>query len=306
MATTAVVIPTFNCRAILLRGLARLFETLPPSHRVIVVDSGSSDGTAEALRQVFPQVLLIEGDPSLWWAAATNLGVEKARALGCQYVLTYNDDNLAMPNLFAALAQAAKNAPQSIVAAVCCYADKPNTIFFAGRMRAMGSDRFYYLNMDQPLSVLEQGLRRADLLHGMCTLFPISVFDQVGLFNQKDFPQVHADDDLLLRASRAGFSLHVALAAVVLNDRSKTGINPYDRRLGLKGIFQLLFSRKSSFQLEARSRFLWYHRRSLISFGKTWLCDYARLFAVLAARWFLPLRAFDWVGVRWRQRMQDK
>lgn len=306
MATTAVVIPTFNRCPTLLYGLSKLFETLPQTHRVIVIDSGSSDGTRDAVSKAFPQVILIGGNSSLWWAAATNRGVQKAKELGCKYVLTYNDDNVATPNLCSLLSQAAESSPDSIIAAVCCYLDKTDLIFFAGRMRAKSTDRFYYLDLDTSLSAHGKGLRKADMLHGMCTLFPMTVFDKVGLFNEAVFPQVFADDDLLLRASQAGFPLQVALEAVVMNDRTKTGINPYDRRVGPRGILQLLVSRKSSFQLTARTRFLWRHRRNFFYFVKTWLFDYMRLFAVLSARWLLPFRAFHWIGHHWSQRLQGK
>lgn len=304
--TTAIVIPTFNRRATALLTLRSLFENIPADHQVIVVDAGSSDGTAAAIRRDFPQAILLEGNSSMWWAAATNCGIRKARELGCQYVLTFNDDNVATPGLLRHLASAAASAPPCIIAAVCCYLTRPDTVFFAGRMRAKGSDRFYYLDHDTPLSALCKGLRRVDMLHGMCSLFPMAVFDKVGLFNEAEFPQVFADDDLLVRADRAGFPLQVALEAVVLNDRTKTGINPYDRRLGPGGIFQLLLSRKSTFQLAARTRFLWRYRRSFFRFCKTWLFDYLRLFTVLVARWMLPFEAFHWVGIHWGRRLQRR
>ena len=71
--TTAVVVPTFNRRTTLLSALKSLFDVLPAHHCVIVVDSGSSDGTREAVRKHFPQVVLLEGTSSMWWGAAANL-----------------------------------------------------------------------------------------------------------------------------------------------------------------------------------------------------------------------------------------
>src|SRR5262249_542794 len=144
------------------------------------------------------------------------------------------------------------------------------------------------------------------MLHGMCTLFPMRVFDIVGLFDEKAFPQVFADDDLLIRAKRAGFSLQVALDAVVLNDRSKTGNNPYDRRLGPTAIVQLFLSRKSTFQFAARTRFLLRCRRNFYFFCKTWLFDYLRLITIVVTRWLLPFRAFHWLGIQWGQRLQRR
>ena len=306
MPTTALVIPTFNRCSTLLAALSKIFEFLPPDHDVIVVDSGSSDGTTDAVRKAFPRVHLLSGNSSMWWAAATNLGVRKSQALGCKYVITYNDDNIATPTLFTKLRLAAEISPQSVIGAVCCYLDRPDTVFFAGRMRAKGTDRLYYLDHDKPLSSLAKGLRQVDMLHGMCTLFPLAVFETVGFFNEEKFPQAFADDDLLLRARQAGFSLKVALDAVAWNDRTKTGLNPYDQRLGPGGVFRLLISRKSTFQLAARTRFLWRYRRSLFFFCKTWVFDYLRLLSVIVARWMLPFKAFHWLGLHWGQRLQRR
>ena len=303
--TTAVVIPTFNRRPTILSALEGFFKVLPADHRVIVVDSGSTDGTAQIVRGQFPRVVLVQGNSSMWWAAATNLGIRKARELGCSHVLTYNDDNVATPGLFTTLADAARLYPNSIISAVCCYLDQPDTVFFAGRMRAKHSDRFYYLDHNVPLSSLDTGIGEADLLHGMCTLFPMSVFDNVGFFDESAFPQAFADDDLALRAVKAGYRLQVALNAVVLNDRSKTGVNPYDRRLGPVDIWNLLFSRKSVFQIVPRTHFLWRHRRSFWYFCKTWLYDYLRMFFLIFARWILPTSAFQWLGKKHAQRLQQ-
>lgn len=298
------MIPTFNRRDTVLSAIKNLFKLLTPDHLVIVVDSGSSDGTTEAVRESFPQVFLTQGDSSMWWAAAINVGILKAKELGCSHVLTYNDDNIATPGLFTALADAARLYPDSIISAVCCYLDRPETVFFAGRMRAKHSDRFYYLDHNVPLASLDKGIREVDLLHGMCTLFPMPVFDSVGFFDQSDFPHLFADDDLLLRAVKADYNLRVALDAVVLNDRAKTGFNPYDRRVGPRGIWNLLFSRKSTFQMTARTRFLWRHRRSFWYFCKTWFFDYVRLLNLIVARWFLPKSTFQLLGKKLAQRLQ--
>jgi GT2 family glycosyltransferase len=301
----AIVIPTYNRGKTIFTLLKSIFDALPPEHLVIVVDCGSSDGASEIVRRKFPAVVLLEGDPSMWWAAATNLGVSKAQELGCGHVLTYNDDNVATQGLFNAIAEAAFHSPDCIISAVCCYLQRPDVVFFAGRKRAQGSDRFFYLDHDAPLSSLNSGVREVDLLHGMCTLFPMSVFNRVGFFDASAFPSYFADDDLTLRAVKAGYRLRVALNAVVLNDRKKTGVNPYDRRLGPAGICTVLFSKKSVFQIAPRTRFLWRHRRSVRTFLKTWTCDYARLFSLIAARWVLPQSTFEWAGKKWAQRLRD-
>ena len=69
---TTVVIATRNRRERLLETLGRM-----PAAPVIVVDTGSSDGTAAAVRRACPDVRVVEVDPALG-AGARTLGARVA------------------------------------------------------------------------------------------------------------------------------------------------------------------------------------------------------------------------------------
>lgn len=87
-----LVVLTYNRRAEVLASLERL-RILPEGPRILVVDNGSSDGTAEAVRARFPEVQLIRSRINLG-AAGRNLGV--ARAL-TPYVAFADDDTVWLP-----------------------------------------------------------------------------------------------------------------------------------------------------------------------------------------------------------------
>jgi GT2 family glycosyltransferase len=95
----AVVVITWNRCAEVLCALQRLTE-LPERPQIIVVDNGSSDGTATAISQRFPAVELIQAGRNLG-AAARNLGVERVDRV---YVGFCDDDVWWSPG---ALSQAA-------------------------------------------------------------------------------------------------------------------------------------------------------------------------------------------------------
>ena len=283
----AVIIPVLNRKNVTLRCLGRLCDGDTMMFQIIVVDSGSIDGTQQIIREKYPQVTLLQADPSTWWAAATNIGIRKAMSSGCKYVLTCNDDNLVSPDALYKLISTAETHPGSIVAASICDLHNSDTVIFAGRQRSRLTDRFIYMNHYQSYAGMDRGLREVDLLHGKCTLFPITVFESAGLFDEKSFPHLFADDDLVLRAKRMGYRLLVDLDTVVYNDLTATGLNPYERRLGLGEIAGLFTSRKSAFQVTTRTRFLWRHRRSVISFFITWFADYLRLLFIVMLRWLV-------------------
>ncbi len=91
-----VVVATRNRRAGLCRTLDCL-TALPERPAIIVVDNGSRDGTADAVRRGFPEVRLVALRRNLG-AYARNLGVRRART---PYVALSDDDSWWEPGALA-------------------------------------------------------------------------------------------------------------------------------------------------------------------------------------------------------------
>ncbi len=72
-----VVVATFDGRPRLIELLASL-ERQTLDHDVIVVDNGSSDGTAGALQLSFPRVEVIRLPENVGFGRAVNLGIRQA------------------------------------------------------------------------------------------------------------------------------------------------------------------------------------------------------------------------------------
>jgi GT2 family glycosyltransferase len=83
----AVVVITHQRRAELVRALERLTD-LPERPHVVVVDNGSTDGTADAVRTGFPDVELVASQENLG-AIGRNVGVAR---LDTPYVAFCDDD----------------------------------------------------------------------------------------------------------------------------------------------------------------------------------------------------------------------
>ncbi len=77
-ASITAIIPTYDRRSLLPRALdSVLAQSVPPSE-IIVVDDGSSDGTADFVREQYPSVNLIEQE-NQGVSASRNRGIEAAR-----------------------------------------------------------------------------------------------------------------------------------------------------------------------------------------------------------------------------------
>lgn len=102
MLRVAVVIPNRNRAALLERTLASVrSQTLAPE-RVVVVDNGSTDGSATVARQAGAELLEWPGNRG--FAAAVNAG---ARMCEEEWLLILNNDAELQPGCLAALAEAA-------------------------------------------------------------------------------------------------------------------------------------------------------------------------------------------------------
>jgi GT2 family glycosyltransferase len=88
----SVVVLTHNRQRELVRCLRHL-QALPESVPVVVVDNGSTDGTAQRLRRDFPDVRLVRSERNQG-AAARNLGVD---AVTTPYVAFCDDDTWWAP-----------------------------------------------------------------------------------------------------------------------------------------------------------------------------------------------------------------
>ncbi|HSY50779.1 MAG TPA: glycosyltransferase [Thermoanaerobaculia bacterium] len=79
MPDLSIVIPTFNTASMTLRCCRAVLASMPDAAEVIVVDDGSSDGTAELLAREVPSVQVVRLESNRGFAPAANRGVAATR-----------------------------------------------------------------------------------------------------------------------------------------------------------------------------------------------------------------------------------
>src|SRR5688572_1531266 len=95
----SVVVVSYNT----VDKLRRCLACVEPEHEVIVVDNGSSDGSAAMVKAEFPSARLIENSGNVGFGAANNQGMELARR---ELVLFLNSDCYASPGAIDQVASA--------------------------------------------------------------------------------------------------------------------------------------------------------------------------------------------------------
>lgn len=248
----------------------------------VVVDDGSTDGTAEAVARAFSDAVVLRGDGNLWWAGATNRGVEYALAHDADYVLTLNNDSVLAPSAVEALLEADCGVGLSLRCSQREDLDHPNRLPVGGIVfdwTTVGGIRQVPVGGDQPVLVDASGANSM--------LVPRQCFDDIGLFDADALPQCFADWDFQLRAKHKGWQVYSVPKSVVFEDRSTLG--PRVRRtVSIGQAFYLVTSRRSPLFPPYPWRFFRRHapmRRLPVILG--W--RYLRL-VIAVARFYVPHR----------------
>ncbi len=133
----SVVIPTWNGRSLLEMSLPPLraaLATHAPGGEIIVVDNGSSDGTAAFLAQQFPDVRVLALDRNEGFAGATNRG---ARASRHPTLILLNNDMVVEPDFIAPLLEAFDEEPDVFgVSTQIDFIDKEKPRWETGKVHA--------------------------------------------------------------------------------------------------------------------------------------------------------------------------
>ena len=110
----SIVIVSFNARPDLERCLESL-EQAPPrlSHEIVVVDNGSSDGSADGVRRRWPAVTLIENSSNTGFSAANNAGIRRSAGA---LLLLLNSDCLVPDGAIDRLVERLRAHPSAAVA----------------------------------------------------------------------------------------------------------------------------------------------------------------------------------------------
>ena len=213
----SVVIVTWHGLHHLRRCLPALHDQTGVAFETIVVDNGSTDGSADWIAATYPQVVLERLDSNHGFAAANNIGFGLTRA---DLVATLNNDAVPDPDWLQTLVQAAREYPEAGSFGSRIVLDQdPNIIDSAGVVTDVLGIAWDRHNAESV------GSDEAGEVFGACAgaaLYRKALLDETGGFDPAFFAYLE-DVDLAWRARWQGWTARYVPEARVVHAHSATG-----------------------------------------------------------------------------------
>ena len=282
MKRIAVLIPVFNKLEYTKSCLESLHLLVSStiltkiSVQIIVIDDGSTDGTKEWITNNYSDITVLEGDGNLWWSGGINMGarwvIEEDSA---DYILLWNNDIEAGTDYFEQLDNLIPHLENNIIAGSKIYCKHPSDqIWSFGGVFNPRSGKIYMIGFEQPENGNYNSPAEVDWLPGMGTLVHKSVIENIGFWDEQDFPQYHGDSDFTFRAKTAGYIIKVYPQLKLWNDNKNTGLSHNDK---FKFLLRMLSDTRSNLNLKKNILFYRRHSTSIVAFWPLFT-TYFRLF----------------------------
>ncbi len=230
MSKIVVVMTCHNRKDKTLNALAGLHDgNEKHSYHYIVVDAGSTDGTAEEIaNKNYKDVQLVNAEPTLFWNGGMHMGIDEGmkNAAEYDYMLLVNDDVDFAPGITDRLVDYAKRSDKNgsvIVGATC--SDK-GEFSYGGILYNSKGIGYKMIGADSPDTV-------CTTFNANCTLIPMDIMKTVKNVDPY-YKHSMGDFDLGLRISRLDKKIYVMPEYVgVCNDNPIEG-SWQDTSLGIR------------------------------------------------------------------------
>lgn len=217
-----------NCdnRDLLAGCLDSIYQTVQRAcYEILVVDNGSTDGSADMMRTRFPAIQMIENEERLGYAASHNRALRRCQG---RYLLVLNDDMLVLIGAIDTMVAFMDAHPDAgMVGCRLLNPDRslqpscrafPNLwIMFC---RSLYLDKLFprnrWFGADYLSGWGHDAMRKVDVIKGCCMLVRREVVDQVGLLDERFF-MYYEETDWCYRTLQHGWKVYFTPDAQVIH-----------------------------------------------------------------------------------------
>ncbi len=215
--SVGMVVVNYNGAAFVDEFARSLAEVDYPNLRVVVVDNGSQDGSAEVIESARPDAVLLRCPENLGTAGGNNAGFRYCLEQGFDYVLVLNNDTVVTADFLGKLVATADERTV-VVPKILYYYDHGIISTHAGDFdwRWGRFRNTFHGKPDGPAASQPRDLQTASFC---CALVPTRALREVGLLDERFF-MYYEETDWLRQALDRGFRLRYNPEAVIYHMES--------------------------------------------------------------------------------------
>jgi GT2 family glycosyltransferase len=209
----SIVIVSWNTKDLLESCLQSLYETpFSGKHEIWMVDNASNDDSVSMVKEMFPEVHVIENQHNVGFAHGNNQAIRRSSG---KYVMLLNPDTEVKPGALDRLVRFLEECPEAGGAGAklispngglqySCHPDLTLTrelwrLFHLDKLHTYGTYNMQQWDMTVP--------REVDVLQGAALVLRNEALKEVGLLDE-DYFMYTEEVDLCFRLRKAGWSLH--------------------------------------------------------------------------------------------------
>lgn len=187
-----------------------------------MVDDGCTDGTPEAVRELFPQVFILKGDGSLYWNGGMHFCWMEASKNKHDFYLWLNDDTILFYNALQILMNDYSNSEDfSIISGCCCDTASRSIVTYGGS------------NKRRQLIAPSGKVQELFMMNGNCVLIPNCVVERLGVIDPY-FMHKAGDNEYGYRAQNNGVKTYVSSSFIGTCDRHDVINKSYNPKVPLQ------------------------------------------------------------------------
>lgn len=237
MSKIYILLPVHNRKEITRGFVASLKAQTFSDYHLVLIDDGSTDGTAEMVLEYIPSATVLRGEGNWWWAGSLQQGIhwlQRNHLHQNDIILMINDDVVLDNNFIEAGRKELLSLPGTLLQATVCN-DISREILDVGMVYDDSKLQFRPPRPSEKINCLTTNglfVRWGDLL-------------QAGDFYPRLLPHYLSDYEFTIRAGRKGLQLRVSQGLKVWWNRETTGLRQFDESDFL-AFCKSYFSKKSA------------------------------------------------------------
>lgn len=219
-----IIVLNWNGKDDTLECLRSLEKLDYPNYEIVVVDNGSTDGSEEVIRSIYPSIRVIQTGGNLGYAGGNNAGIRFAISQGADYVWLLNNDTTVDPEALAALVEIAEaDTGIAFVGSKIYFYDRPDTIWCAGgTIDLADGGRTDHPGMHQVDKGQFDKISDVGYVTGCSLLASRAAIEAIGLLPEEYFLYFE-ETDWNLAAQRKGYRTVMAPASHVWHKYAEAG-----------------------------------------------------------------------------------